>query len=138
MLISEASASPHRHQELTYSLNDPITQAMQLRTPSIWTAYVNISTWLRADRIPLGQTYVWPCYQTPSRFFRKGSGHETMKDRVSGRVTHGTNPGPTPYLSTVEEDELGNFLKSCVRLDMVKQGEMQWALLNPLLSTKGY
>ena len=29
-----------------------------------------------------------------------------LKDRVSGRVTHGTNPGPTPYLSTVEEDEL--------------------------------
>ena len=62
----------------------------------------------------------------------------TLKDRVSGRVTHGTNPGPTPYLSIVEEDELGNFLKSCVRLDMVKQGEMQWALLNPLLLTKGY
>ena len=36
-------------------------------------------------------------------------------------------------MSTVE-DELGNFLKSCA--EVVKQGEMQWALLNPLLSTK--
>ena len=58
----------------------------------------------------------------------------TLKDRVSGTVAHATNPGPTPYLSTVEEDELGVVL----RLDMVKQREMQWALLNPLLSTKGY
>ena len=40
----------------------------------------------------------------------------TLKDRVSGRVTHGTNPGPTPYLSTVEEDELGHFLKSCAEV----------------------
>ena len=40
----------------------------------------------------------------------------TLKDRVSGRVTHGTIPGPTPYLSTVEEDELGNFLKSCAEV----------------------
>ena len=40
----------------------------------------------------------------------------TLKDRVSGRVTHGTNPGPTPYLSTVEEDELGHFLRSCAEV----------------------
>ena len=37
----------------------------------------------------------------------------TLKDCVSGRVT---NPGPTLYLSTVEEDELGNFLKSCAEV----------------------
>ena len=37
----------------------------------------------------------------------------TLKDCVSGRVT---NPGPTPYLSTVEGDELGNFLKSCAEV----------------------
>ena len=30
----------------------------------------------------------------------------TLKDRVSGTVTYATNPGPTPYLSTVEEDKL--------------------------------
>ena len=25
----------------------------------------------------------------------------TLKDRISGRVIHGTNPGPRPYLSSV-------------------------------------
>ena len=37
----------------------------------------------------------------------------TLKDRVSGRVAHGTKPGPRPYLSTEEETELGTFLKNC-------------------------
>ena len=36
----------------------------------------------------------------------------TLKDHLGGRLTHGTNHGPTPYLNTVE-DELGNFLESC-------------------------
>ncbi len=27
----------------------------------------------------------------------------TLKDRLSGRVQHGTNPGPVPYLSCSEE-----------------------------------
>ena len=40
----------------------------------------------------------------------------TSKDYLSGRVTHGTNLGPTPYLNTVEEDELRNF-KAVLRLD---------------------
>ena len=30
----------------------------------------------------------------------------TLHDRISGKVKHGTNPGPKPYLSTVEEIEL--------------------------------
>ena len=44
-----------------------------------------------------------------------GTPKTTLKDHVSGKVTHGTNPGPTPYLSIVE-DELGNFLKSCAEV----------------------
>ena len=34
----------------------------------------------------------------------------TLKDRLSGRVKHGVNPGPIPYLSKVEEAELTSFL----------------------------
>ena len=34
-------------------------------------------------------------------------------NRSSGRVAHGTKPGPRPYLSTEEETELGTFLKNC-------------------------
>ena len=37
----------------------------------------------------------------------------TLRDRISGRVVHGTKPGPRPYLSTKEEAELSLFLKSC-------------------------
>ena len=34
----------------------------------------------------------------------------TLKDRLSGRVKHGTNPGPAPYLTSDKEDELATFL----------------------------
>ena len=37
----------------------------------------------------------------------------TLRDRISGRVVHGTKPEPRPYLSTTEEAELSSFLKSC-------------------------
>ena len=30
----------------------------------------------------------------------------TLQDRLSGRVQHGKNPGPIPYLTTSEEKEL--------------------------------
>ena len=33
-----------------------------------------------------------------------------LKDRLHGRVIHGTNPGPRPYLSSSEESELAAFL----------------------------
>ena len=34
----------------------------------------------------------------------------TLKDRIYGRVKHGTNPGPVPYLTAEEERELYDFL----------------------------
>lgn len=38
----------------------------------------------------------------------------TLKDRMSGRVLHGTKPGPLPYLSLCEEEELELYLmQSC-------------------------
>ena len=37
----------------------------------------------------------------------------TLRDRISGRVVHGTKPGPEPYLSNTEEAELSSFLKLC-------------------------
>ena len=36
-----------------------------------------------------------------------------MKDRISGRVVHGTKPGPASYLSGKEEKDLAVFLKDC-------------------------
>ena len=37
----------------------------------------------------------------------------TLKDRISGRVVHGTNMGTKPYLSKEEETELVDFLITC-------------------------
>ena len=34
----------------------------------------------------------------------------TLKDRLKGRVTHGTKPGPRPYLDSREESELVDYL----------------------------
>ena len=36
----------------------------------------------------------------------------TLKDRISGHVVHGRNPGPCPYLDPDEEKELADFLVS--------------------------
>jgi len=37
----------------------------------------------------------------------------TLKNRISGRVQHGTKPGPRSYLNNFEEQELGAFFKEC-------------------------
>ena len=36
----------------------------------------------------------------------------TLQDRLSGRVEHGKNPGPVPYLSSSEEKKLCDYLLS--------------------------
>ena len=40
----------------------------------------------------------------------------TLKDRLAGRVKHGTKPGPTPYLNPEEEKELVEFLVNCSKM----------------------
>ena len=41
----------------------------------------------------------------------------TLHDLVSGKVKHGDKPGPKPYLSSTEEEELADFL-----VDITKVG----------------
>ena len=41
-----------------------------------------------------------------------GVPRSTLNDRVSGRVVHGTKPGPRPYLSPHEESNLSEFLQA--------------------------
>jgi len=36
----------------------------------------------------------------------------TLKDRISGRVKHGTKSGPPKYLNDKEEKELADFFKN--------------------------
>lgn len=40
----------------------------------------------------------------------------SLKDRLSGRVIHGTKPGPVPYLSSKEEEELAVYLVEASKL----------------------
>ena len=40
----------------------------------------------------------------------------TLYDRVSGRVTYGTSPGPQLYLNSQEEKEPGTYLKLCAKV----------------------
>ena len=40
----------------------------------------------------------------------------TLRDRLSGRVIHGSKPGPKPYLSSSEELELSSFIKESAKV----------------------
>ena len=40
----------------------------------------------------------------------------TLKDRLSGRVVHGANIGPKPYLNHEEKQELVDFLVKCSKI----------------------
>ena len=44
----------------------------------------------------------------------------TLKNRLSGRVVHGTNPGPAPYLNTRKEDKFVEYSLKQTRWAMVK------------------
>jgi len=43
-----------------------------------------------------------------------------LKDRVSGRVVHGSDMGPKKYLTKEEEKELVEFLLNCAKMGCVK------------------
>ena len=40
----------------------------------------------------------------------------TLRDRLSGRITHGSKPGPKPYLTSSEELELSSFIKESAKV----------------------
>ena len=44
----------------------------------------------------------------------------TLKDRISGRVKHGKNPGPISFLTNEEENELVSFLTKACKLGQGK------------------
>ena len=51
----------------------------------------------------------------------------TLKDRLSGRVVHGCNPGPEPYLNVEEEQELVGHL---INASNVGYGKTRQEVLN--------
>ena len=61
----------------------------------------------------------------------------TLKDRLSGRVKHGTKPGPAPYLSKKEEDELVKFLMKCSEVGCGKTRRETITIVLNTLKKKG-
>ena len=51
----------------------------------------------------------------------------TLKNRLSGRMTHRTKPGPQGYL-TAENEELAGFLIECCKIGMERQTEKLYSL----------
>ena len=48
-----------------------------------------------------------------------------LKDRITGKVVHGTKSGPKPYLTQQEEKELVDFLVRCSKMGYGKtRGEV--------------
>ena len=45
----------------------------------------------------------------------------TLKDRLPGRVEHGSKSGPAPYLNKHEEEELVEFLIRMVKIGYGKK-----------------
>ena len=58
----------------------------------------------------------------------------TLRNRLSGRVTHGTNPGPKPYLSSQEEDELAAYLTSTSKAGYGKTRRQVMNIATPISS----
>ena len=48
-----------------------------------------------------GGAHVWPCYQTPSRIFRKGCGHETSYEAVLCKVGRQKFLVTAPFIGTL-------------------------------------
>ena len=61
----------------------------------------------------------------------------TLKDRLSGRVKHGDNPGPDPYLTKSEEEDLVAFLVNCSKMGYGKTRREIFGIVQRTLKKKG-
>ena len=60
-----------------------------------------------------------------------------MKDRLSGRVIHGTKPGPVPYLTVAEEDELEKYVVDACELGYGKTRRQVKGIVEKVAVEKG-
>ena len=61
----------------------------------------------------------------------------TLKDRLSGRVIHGTNIGPKPYLTQEEEKQLVEFLVNCCKMGYGKTRGEVLKIVEAIMKKKG-
>ena len=61
----------------------------------------------------------------------------TLQDRISGRVQHGSRPGPISYLTMEEEEELAGFLISCAEIGYPHTVSQVLGLVQKMVDAKG-
>ncbi len=61
----------------------------------------------------------------------------TLKDRLSGRVIHGTKMGPKSYLTREEEKELVDFLVNCSKMGYCKTRAEVLRIVEAVMKKKG-
>ena len=66
-----------------------------------------------------------------------GVPRSTLKDRVTGKVKHGTNPGPRPYLNKEEEKKLANHLVYVAKIGYGKTRKQVSMLVEGVAKQKG-
>ena len=66
-----------------------------------------------------------------------GVPYTTLHDRLSGRITHGINPGPRPYLSKCEENDLSTFLAEVAKAGYGKSRQQVLSLALNVAHDKG-
>ena len=62
----------------------------------------------------------------------------TLKDRLSGRVIHGTNIGPKPYLTQEEKKQLVEFLVNCCKMGFGKTRGEVLKIVEAIMKKKGW
>ena len=60
----------------------------------------------------------------------------TLKDRMSGRIMHGSKIGPKPYLSDEEEKELVEFICTCSKMGYGKMRKVVLSIVRAAVSAK--
>ena len=61
----------------------------------------------------------------------------TLKDRISGRVVHGSKSGPKPYLTYEEEKEMVDFLITCSKMGYGKTRNEVLKIVEAAMQKKG-
>ena len=61
----------------------------------------------------------------------------TLLDRISGRVIHGSKPGPSPYLNKEKESELAKFVAEVSEICYRRSRKQIKGMVEKVASEKG-
>ena len=66
-----------------------------------------------------------------------GIPRSTLHDHVSGRIKYGARSGPSPYLTTEEEEELASFLLQSAKIGYPHTKSQVFAIVQQIIDGKG-